>query len=537
MQIKEEGKMKKIIFIAFLLVVVPLGVSFSQDIYGDFMQSPSVAPQDVYGDYMKSSSAEPQDNVYGDYILSSSTKVVSLDLEDAALVDILKMLSQQTGFNFVSTEAVESRSLTLYVEKVPLKEALDIMFKANNLAYDYYPESNMFVIKEMGKPTIELKAKVYRLQYVRVESTRLTTEINETMGEVEKAEEGEGRGIIRAVEQVLTEFGKVTQDPITNSVIVVDVPSQFPMIDEVVRALDIPMPQVMIEVEVLDVAKKEFDEIGVQWKNPLLSLDVTGARMTRFPFGGRGTSGHGGTMEATTPSGKWDIGPWPADQFAPTILTFIGQNLEFDLLHTLDDVKLLARPKILTLSNETAEIKLITDQAVSASRSQSAEGEDVQYSVDREEVGTILRVTPQVDIHTGDITLFVDITVSNTEISDFKINDELLQGEVLDPQERTAKSIARLKPGETLLMGGLILNERTKSHTKVPILGDIPFLGRFFRHDKIDNNERELLVFITPKVISPGIASVARLSTPHREQQYSYRSDTMRSALDKLSAY
>jgi type II secretory pathway component GspD/PulD (secretin) len=307
------------------------------------------------------------------------------------------------------------------------------------------------------------------------------------------------------------------------------------MIDEVVRSLDVPMPQVMLEVEVLDVSKNELDEIGVQWANPIASLSVTGARMTRFPFGGMGTSGSGGTMTATT--GGWTVGPWPADQFAPSVLQVIGQDLQFDFLNTLSDIKVLARPKILTLSNETAEIKLITDTAISASRSESEEGQDIQYSIDRKELGTTLRMTPQVDVYTGDITLFVDIIVSNAQKSDFKIEDKLLVGDVLDPQERRAKSIARLKPGETLLMGGMILQDKTKTVIKLPVLGDIPFLGRFFRHDKIENDQRELLVFITPKIIGEGIASTARMSTPHREQQYSYRSDAMRAALNKLSAY
>ena len=517
--------MKRIIVIVFMLMIVPLGVSFSQDT--------------IYGDYMKSSNVEPQDNVYGDYILASSTKVISLDLEDASLVDVLKMLSQQTGLNFVSTEAVEARTLTLYVEKVPLKEALDVMFKANNLAYDYYPESNMFVVKEMGKPSIELRAKVYRLQYVRVQSMRMQGEIDALLqpeeAEVEEEEEEETRGIKGAVENVLTEFGKVSEDPITNSLVVVDVPSQFPLIDEVIKSLDVPMPQVMLEVEVLDVSKDEIDDIGVQWGNPIASFDVTGSRFTRSPFGSMGTSGAGATASATSPGG-WALS-WPANQFAPSILTVIGQNLQFDFLNTVTDVKVLARPKVLTLSNETAEIKLIIDEAISINRTRDDDSGETTYTVDRKELGTLLRVTPQVDVYTGDITLFVDVTVSDAVDSDFTIEDPMLSGQIKDPQERRAKSIARLKPGETLLMGGLIRENRQKRVVKVPVLGDVPFLGRFFRHDRMDEDERELLVFITPKIIGEGIASTARMSTPHREQQYSYRSDAMRSALNKLSAY
>ncbi|HIE36506.1 MAG TPA: hypothetical protein EYP89_04645 [Candidatus Omnitrophica bacterium] len=188
-----------------------------------------------------------QDNFYGNYLIAGVKKTVSLDLEEANLVDVLKMLSQQTGLNFISTEAVRDRKLTLYLEDIPLKEAINIIFKANNLTYDYYPEASIFVVKEMGKPSIELKTKVYYLKYARVKSSKIQREINTKIEEEggrsgETTETEEGKGIKEAVKKVLTEYGKVTEDPLTNSLIVVDVPSQFLIIDELIKKLDIPLP-------------------------------------------------------------------------------------------------------------------------------------------------------------------------------------------------------------------------------------------------------------------------------------------------------
>src|SRR3989338_1959460 len=199
-----------------------------------------------------------QDDTYGEYLLSSADKRVSLDFEGAQLVDVLKLLSQQTGLNFVSTEAVRERKLTLYMDAVPLREAMDVLFKANNLAYSYYPDSNIFLVKEMGKPTLELVSKVYPLKYVRVKSGRMQIEIDallkskdQTQNTASTASTQQTGGILKAVQAVLSAAGKATEDPVTNSLTVVDVPAQFPIIDEVVNKLDIAVPRVMIEVEML----------------------------------------------------------------------------------------------------------------------------------------------------------------------------------------------------------------------------------------------------------------------------------------------
>ncbi|NQT28710.1 MAG: hypothetical protein HQ570_03845, partial [Candidatus Omnitrophica bacterium] len=126
---------------------------------------------------LSSSGGFPRDNIYGDYLLDSFDRKVSLDLEGARLVDVLKMLSQQINLNFISTEAVEERILTLYMEDVPLRQAMDVIFKANNLAYDYYLDSNIFIVKELGKPTLELKTKIYQLKYVRLKSSKMEAEV------------------------------------------------------------------------------------------------------------------------------------------------------------------------------------------------------------------------------------------------------------------------------------------------------------------------------------------------------------------------
>jgi type IV pilus assembly protein PilQ len=464
------------------------------------------------------------DDIGGDYLISGIRKVISLDLEGAKLVDVLKMLSQQTGLNFTSSESVKERSLTLYLEKVPLKEALDIIFKTNNLTYDYYPEANIFVVKEMGKPTIELKTKVYRLQYIPVRSARATKEINASLAPAGASSTGAGDdGITATVKKVLTEFGKITEDPITNSLIVVDVPAQFPVIDQVIKELDIPKPKVMIEVEMLDVSKKTMDKLGILFKNGLYGSFTPGKMNVVAPFP---KSFLGDINWTAVPTRELTLSIFDLTSFT-AVLQFLSQE---------KSTKHLARPKILTLSNETAEIKITTNEAIGVSKTTDEKGETT-YTIERAETGTKLRVTPQVEESTGEITLFVEAVVKEAKDSGFVTQDQnFVSGTIKNPEERGTKAVLRLNNGETLLIGGLIKNTASTTITKIPVLGDIPFLGALFRFKERpieDNEDRELLVFLTPKILEDQHILMAKESGMPREQE-SVRRNSIGMVLDRF---
>lgn len=469
---------------------------------------------------------------YGEYILSDVTKTISLDLEDARLINVLKMLSQQTGINFVSTEAVRERKLTLYLEDVPLKEALDVIFDANNLAYVYEPAANIFVIKEMGRPTIELRTKVYHLRFARVKSSRLEKEIKDKMKSKEEEEsessskdnkdenkdEDEG-GIMAAVEKVLSENGKVTEDPVTNSLIVLDVPVQFALIDEVVAQLDVAPAQVMIEAEILDVEKQLVDKLGFKFTNGLYG-SYTGPKIaTGFPF----KKEH--YEKGTAPTGTNTYG----------VLDFSSTQVIMQFLMTDTSTKFLGRPKIFTVSNQTAEMNLTTDEAIGVSTTTLTDDRQTQ-KVERTETGTKLRVTPQINLETDEVTLFVEVFNRETTTGAFGVTGQSgATDKVLDPEERGVRSVLRVKNGETLYIGGLIKQTGSDSFYKVPFLGDLPLLGKFFRYKSTDNRKRELLVFLTPHIIDQSSMLAKGSKLLEREQNDPFTKVSASQALDKFS--
>ena len=444
----------------------------------------------------------PQLSAEQDLFFPDPDATISMDLQDANLKDVLKIFSIQSGMNFIASEALQDRKLTLYLDKVPIQEAMDKIFAANNLSYELDPDSNIFVVKDYGKPEVETITKIYYLKYASVSTSPITTEVSSQLNS--KA----GADIINAVKDVLSPKGKISENLRTNSLIVTDMPSKFPVIEQVISHLDVYSPQILIEVEMLDVSTNVVDKLGFEFDNSPFSLIVPGS-LSKAKFFMGDTTLKSIKSITTATAGAVSFGSTYAEVL--------------DYLRTQTDTRYLARPKLLTLNNETAEIKITTNESIGIETTDVSNTGSITADPERQETGVSLRVTPQANIETGLITMFI-----YPEVSEAKEGNTLTSGNLTytfrDPEVRSTKSTVRIKDGDTVIVGGLIRNEFIQTTKKLPILGDIPIIGMMFRHkDKTKDTNRELLVFITPRIIKDSYyqkaAKVARgSSVPAREQ-------------------
>lgn len=473
---------------------------------------------------------------------------ISMDLQDASLKDVLKVLSIQSSLNFVASEAVQDRTLTLYMDKVPLKEAMGKIFKANNLSYDLDKEASIFIVKDWGKPTVETITEVFYLKHATVSSSSLKEEMkngrvsesssfsgssssgSSSSGSSSSGGSGGGdkgkwkiedeSGITQSIKKLLTENGSVIEDFRTNSLIVTDVPMRMDVIRKVVASLDISVPQVMLEVEMLDVSKDIVDNMGFKFGQTPLSVAITGGQATLgFPYHSWAKAFGGGFGTIDINNTNTGGGAYKA---------------QLDFLRTQTDTKFLARPRILILNNETAEIKITTNEAIGVSSEQQGTGtaSSTTVSAERYETGVTLRVTPQIDISTGEITMFVypKVSEASTTKSSFAAGSDTTKTYTFtNPEIRSTKATVRVRDGETVVLGGLIRKQNSTVVTKLPFLGDIPFFGGFFRHKSVNpGKDRELLVFITPHIIKDsgsvnanvqgGVQPAKKMILPPREQ-------------------
>lgn len=419
-----------------------------------------------------------------------------MDFQEANLTDVLKIFSQQTRMNLITSENLASRKVTVFLDNVPVEQALHRLLEANNLTYSVQPDSNIYIVKPKPEGAPELVTRIYQLQHASVKSSKLrktldiTTEEDGESGGSSGQQDDENAGITAVIAGILTESGKVIEDTRTNSLMITDVASNFPRIEQALERLDVAVPQVLIEVEMLEVSKEDVDKLGIKWGATPLSF-TGGEKDHVFPFGGE------------FPFLAHDPGPveYAESRFRVSTLSASGLTAALQFLRTQTDSKNLARPRILTLNNETAQIKIATDEAIGSQTAVSSAENIATSSVEAErvETGVILTVTPQANLLSGEITMAVvpKIIIARTGGTFDGVTFK-------DPEERISQSLLRVRSGDTIIIGGLIRTDETKILTKVPFLGDIPILGHAFRHKDNTITERELIIFITPSIITGG---------------------------------
>src|SRR3989338_384058 len=422
---------------------------------------------------------------------------ITLDLKDASLRDVLKMLSVQSGLNFISSEAVADRKITLFLDNVMLKAAMDKIFAVNNLTYELDRESSIFIVKDWGSPSLESDTRVYSLKYARVSNSRLNQGSSSSGG---SAGSSSGGGLKDALGIVMSAQGKIIEDPATNSIIITDMPSKFPVIEKVITNLDVPVAQVMIEVEILDVDKSDVDKLGLKFSGTDW-LKYSGPNFSAvYPFSGatlaKGLLGDTGSTRAA-----WDMS---------------NLTVALDFLQTRTNTKFLARPQIFVLNNETAELKLSADEAIGleAITSDTGSSAATTTAAERAQTGVSLKVTPQISMATGEVTMTLEPQIKEA-VTGLTIGTQTTK----DVEERSFKSTIRIKDGQTVILGGLIRKKSTLTRTNVPFFSEIPVLGMFFRHKEDGpRKDREILVFITPRIIRnqplPSAAAVKKSVIP-----------------------
>ena len=400
----------------------------------------------------------------------------------------------------------------------------------NALTYELKPGSNIFVVHPSDEPARRLITRVYRLKYATVNSSSLnqTLSVDQASGSVASGGSAD-EGIVAAVKAMLTQDGKIIEDSRTNSLIVTDIPVQFPLIEQTIARLDVRIPQILIEVEMLDISKITADLIGAKFGDTPFTF-AGAERDTLYPFDRNKAMANVG-KSANQGFEFGDVG----DEYRVGTLSFAGLNLTLQFLRTQSDTKNLARPRIMTLNNETAEISIKTNEAIGiASVTTSSEGTSNSISqAERVKTGVFLRVTPQADVENGEITLAIEPKVIQA-----RTGQTFGSQTFKDPEERGTKSILRVPDGDTIILGGLLRTNLEETKTSVPLLGKLPILGAAFRHKDKSESQRELIIFITPHIIPEEYAH--RLpSAGFPEMVYqpnipSYRAEEINKALSRF---
>lgn len=431
----------------------------------------------------------------GSFVLPQYSSLVSLDFKKADLKDVLKVFSQQIGINFILSESVGDKTVTVYLDKVPVENALEMILSANMLTYDYQQDVNTILVKPLPMADQEVVTRIYQLRYASVGAAKVNSLAIEYEGAASASssgggEEGGGTDIGSNIKAVLTKDGKLAEDPRTNSLIITDKTSNFPSIEKVLARLDVAVPQILIDVEMLDVSKNDIDQLGAKYGDSILAFNGS-ALTTYFPFDT--------TNLLEKSDGKYSV---PGHTLQAGKIDFSGIKFVVNFLKTSGKTRSLARPKILTQDNQTATIQIATDEAIGITQETTAGGGNTSATTvkaERVPTGVFLTVTPQAHLLTNEILLAVDPKVADTRASSIK--DPSGASIFRDPEERRMKTVLKVGDGQTVLIGGLLRTVNETAYTKLPIIGDIPLLGAAFRHKYQKKEQRELIIVMTPHII------------------------------------
>ncbi|MDX2463396.1 MAG: type IV pilus secretin PilQ family protein [Porticoccus sp.] len=433
---------------------------------------------------------------------------LSLNFQDIEVRSVLQLIADFTELNLVASDTV-SGSITLRLENVPWDQALAIVLKAKGL--DKRQEGNVLMvapaaeIAERERLQVEANKQLQELAPLRTEFIRIKYADAKELFELFDVEESSGGGgggddDRTATDTILSERGSAIVDERTNTVILTDTEDKILEFMRLIEKIDIPIRQVLIEARIV-IANTDFrKEIGTR-------LGLQGARTAgddAFGFSGslEGFADpnnpidifNNGTGEILVNSNALgvDLGVQnPNGSFALELLTgntFL--DLELSALENEGSGEIVSQPKVLTGDKQKAIIKTGTEVPYEESTSSGA------TSIEFKEAVLKLEVTPQI---TPDGRIVMDLAISQDSVGDLLANGE----PVIDVTSVETQAI--VGDGQTLVLGGLFQMETVDQVEKIPLLGDIPYLGRLFRHDIDDIQKREILIFITPKIISEAL--------------------------------
>jgi type IV pilus assembly protein PilQ len=420
---------------------------------------------------------------------------ISVNLKDVDLRDFFRLIHEISGLNVVLDPAVKG-TLTIVLDEVPWDQALDIVLQNNGLD----KQLNGNVLRIATKDTLKKEAETARdLEKAQAEAIAPVT-VTRVLSYAKAA------GMKDTLKKFLSPRGDILSDDRSNQLIVRDIPSVIPVIDNLIRQLDRKSQQVEIEARVVSASRSFAQDIGTQLGfggtttggrtvvggAPQVGVSPiqTGTGLPQPPLIATPTGTTGGS---TTPGIPF-VSNVPAN--APTSGLFFGHrspNFAIDFFITAAESKgvgkLLSKPRVVTQNNEKATVKQGTKIPIQTT---------INNTISVQFIDAVLKleVTPQI---TAEGTVFMDVLVENTQID---AGIPRVQGiPALDTQSAETKVL--VSDGGTVVIGGIIVSQQRVDINEVPLVGSLPLIGHLFRRTAVSVQSQELLFFLTPRII-PG---------------------------------
>ncbi|TDW61402.1 type IV pilus secretin PilQ [Oceanimonas baumannii] len=397
------------------------------------------------------------------------SKPISMNFQDIPVRTALQLIADFNGFNLVTTDSVQG-SLTLRLEQVPWDQALDTILQVRGL--DKRINGNILLVAPAAELALQEQKKLESRQ-AREVLAPLETEFLQ----VNYARAADVVALLTNENtRLLSERGAIAVDDRTNMLVIRETRENIDNVHRMLALLDIPIKQVVIEARMVTINEGLEEELGINWeyRNDTRGQhnQTDGNFNVNLPLASEGGS----------------IGLQIAKLSGDAIL-----DLELAALERENRAEIIASPRVTTSSQKPAVIQ----QGVQIPYSTvSDSGTNVEFA----EAFLSLNVTPQI---TPDQRVVLDLVVTQDSVGEFIPQADGSQVPSINAQSVTTQVL--VNDGETLVLGGIYQQDMLRRVSKVPVLGDIPVVGHLFKSTSDTNRKRELIIFVTPRIVHDNI--------------------------------
>jgi type IV pilus assembly protein PilQ len=418
-------------------------------------------------------------------------KKVTIDMQDAEIVNVIRLIGDFSGKNVVVGEDVKGK-VTVKLKNVPWDQALDIVLKTKDLGQ----ETRGGIIRIVAQAKLDAEREA-RLKLQEEREKKLPTTVRLIPVNYAVATE-----LVPQVKELLSQRGKVTSDTRTNVIIVEDIRDNLDQAERLVRTLDTQTPQVLIEARMVEGATSFTRALGIQWGGGLF-FSQRGGNPTGLIFPNN-VGVVGGADAQAQLNGQPTPGVFFPSNFAvnlpaQNVTSGVGLNLgsigNFGFLNARltaaeasGQAKIISSPRVTTLNHKRARISQGTDITVPLVTQNALTVQTVQAALE-------LDVTPHV---TADGSILMQVKLTNN-VPDF--SQQVGQG-VPPVTTKEAETEMLVKDGDTAVIGGIYTRNTAENFAQTPFLGSIPLLGWLFKNVAESDNRTEMLVFITPRIVN-----------------------------------
>lgn len=434
-----------------------------------------------------------------------SGEKLSLNFQDIDVRSVLQLIADFTDLNLVASDTVAG-NITLRLQNVPWDQALDLVLKTKGL--DKRQVGNVLLVA----PAAEISAR----ERQELESQKQIAELAPLRRELIQVNYAKAADMAKLFQSVTSadggvadDRGSITVDERTNSIIAYQTQERLDELRRIVAQLDVAVRQVMIEARIVEANVNYDKALGVRWgggarrggwdvsgKDGVQAFDPdTGQRLTV------GTDQVGSTTLEDGLARLPFVDMGVANSTSGIGIGFLSNNVVLDLqlsaMESSGNGEIVSQPKVVTSDKETA--KILKGQEIPYQEASSSGATSTSFK----EAALSLEVTPQI---TPDNRIIMEVKVTK-DSADYQ---RAINGGAPPINKNEVNAKVLVADGETIVIGGVFENTQSKAVSKVPFLGDVPYLGRLFRRDIVTDNKTELLIFITPRIMNSQAVAVSR---------------------------